>query len=142
MTRLIPFKKEHLEIMDVRDHEKAFLTIQGLIEYMERSVAVTGIIDGRIIGCGGVSPFAMGNAEIWLVPSVYVTEHTVEFSKAVRKWLFQIREDLALNRMQTDCLDDDLHNGWMTFLGFDREGTRKRYFNGKDYGIWGKTWEV
>lgn len=139
--KLIKFKKEHLECMDIRDHEKHFLEIQGIVEYLVNSIAVTAILDGRVVCCGGVSPFAMGNAEIWLLPSIYLPEYKKTLCRAIKTWLLEIRDTLSLRRMQTDCLDDDLHNSWMEFLGFDREGTRKKYFNEKDYGVWGKVWE-
>lgn len=112
------------------------------IENIEHtSVACTGIIDGRIICCGGVIPHKTGNSDIWLLPSAYVSSVKLTFVKELRKWLFGVRENLQLNRMQTYCLNDDLHTRWMTFLGFEKEGVMRKYFQGQDYAIWGRTWE-
>ncbi len=138
-VKLIPFKKEHVEVMDVRDHEKNVLGDGRLLPVLEKSIAVTGITDGRIIACGGVTPFGTGNADIWLIPSIWIPQYAPIFVKHLRKWLFKIREDLALVRMQSACLDDELHGNWMQFLSFEREGTMKKYFNDTDYALWGRT---
>ena len=128
--------------MDVRAHEAALLANNEHLEALEKgSIACTGIVNGVVMCCGGVSPFLNGNAEIWLIPSVYLETETMSFSRHLRRWLFGVRDDLALTRMQTACLDDDLHNQWMTFLGFEKEGVMKKYHNGTDYVMWGRVWE-
>lgn len=140
---IVPFKKEHLEVMEIRPHEKALITSNaGLLDaFQAGSIAFTGIVDGRVICCGGVSPFLMGNAEIWLIPSVYVERDPMIFARNLRKHLFNIRRDLALSRMQTSCIDDELHNRWMEFLGFTKEGHMKKFYNGVNYNLWGRVWE-
>lgn len=139
---IIPFKAEHLEVMNMRDHEKSLCSDKATMRAIESSsICCTGIIDGRVICCGGVSPSLNGNGNIWLVPSVYLQDYTVVFVRSLRKWLFQVREDLALTRMETECMDDDLHNAWMKSLGFTKEGTKRKYYNGKDYNMWGRLWE-
>jgi hypothetical protein len=142
MYKIVPFKVEHLECMDVRPHELNLLDVNKLMALKESSIAVTGMIDGRIVCCGGVTPFGNGNAEIWLIPSVWVDKYKMTLCKALVKWLLQVREDLALSRMQTACLNDTLHSEWMTFLGFEKEGIMKNYHGGVDYAMWGRTkWE-
>lgn len=141
LTKIIPFKAEHLECMDMRAHEKELVSGNNVMKSVEHgSIAVTGMIDGRIICCGGIVPLNNGNSEIWLIPSIYVSSVTVTFCRELRKWLFGMRESLGLQRMQTACLNDDLHNRWMKFLGFEKEGVMKKYSNGVDFAMWGKTW--
>lgn len=138
--RLIPFKKEHLEVMDVREHEMAVLGFSDHISNLEKSsIAITGITDGRVICCGGVMPFGTGNAEVWLIPSIWVSKYPIIFQKTLKKWLLNVRNDLALTRMQTACINDDMHNNWMQNLGFEREGLMRNYFNGVDYAMFGRT---
>lgn len=142
LTKIIPFKAEHLECMDMRDHEKALVSGNNVMKSVEQgSIAVTGIIDGRIICCGGIVPLNSGSSEIWLIPSIYVSNVTITFCKELRKWLFGVRENLGLNRMQTACINDALHDRWMEFLGFEKEGIMKKYSNGMDFAMWGKIWE-
>lgn len=127
--------------MDIRDHERSLLVGNSLQNVQDNSIAITGMHNGRIICCGGVIPMNNGNAEIWLLPSIWVSSVRFTFVKELRKWLFGVRQDLALNRMQTTCLSDDLHNRWMSFLGFEKEGVMRKYHNGVDYSIWGRVWE-
>lgn len=125
----------------MREHEAGLIKNTQHLEALESSsVACTGIVDGVVMCCGGVSPFLNGNAEIWLIPSAYVAENPTVFARHLKKWLFAVREDLALTRMQTACLDDDLHNQWMTFLGFEKEGVLRKYHNGIDYNMWSRLW--
>lgn len=140
-AKIIPFKKEHLECMEVREHERQILGNSEHLSLLEEaSIACTGIIDGRVICCGGVHPFLNGNAEIWLIPSVYVKDYIVKFARELRKWLFGVRENLALQRMQTACIDDELHNNWMAFLGFRKVGMLEKYYNGINYNMWERVW--
>ena len=128
--------------MDIRHHEASLLAHKEHLETLEKSsIACTGIINGVVMACGGVSPFMNGNAEIWLIPSMHLKEDSFLFARHLRRWLFGVREDLALTRMQTACIDDDLHCNWMMFLGFEKEGTMRKYHNGKDYIMWGRVWE-
>jgi hypothetical protein len=60
IVKIIPFKKEHAECMDIREHEK-FLISEDLLENLEKGIAFTGIIDGRIISCGGINLFALAS---------------------------------------------------------------------------------
>ncbi len=125
----------------MRPHERQQTDMYGSAQ-LEASIACTYIHEGRVVACGGVLPYLNGTADIWLIPSVYLSEYKRPFIKNLRKWLFGVRENLVLNRMQSYCLDDDLHNAWMKFLGFEKEGTLKKYHHGVDYNIWGKTWEL
>lgn len=140
MYRIIPYKKEHIECMDVRAHESHFLndnTLSGL----DNGYAYTGIHSGRVIACFGVIPYHSGNAEIWQIPSVYVQDHIIDYCKYTRKFLKDVADELQLRRMETLCLDDELHTRWMKFLGFESEGLKRKWIGDNDYRLWGKLWE-
>lgn len=141
MFRVVPFKKEHVDLMNVRPHETTLLSDEALVKLEQGSIAITGVIDGRVISCGGVIPLYNGVAELWQIPSVYVSEITMRYARYIRRWLEGIREEFLLHRMETLCLDDDLHNRWMRFLGFEREGVKRKFINGNDYVMWGRVWE-
>lgn len=127
--------------MDLREHEKDILKY-GYAKTLEDSVAITGIVDGRIVCCGGVNIMAGGNADIWLIPSLHLPRHAKTFIRGLRDWLWGVRKDFQLTRMQTVCLNDDLHNRWMKYLGFEKEGIMKKFHNNTDYVMYGRTeWE-
>jgi len=142
MAELITFKKEHLEIMDIGAREAGLLSAEGSGEALENSsMAFTGIIDGRIIACGGVVVNRYGAGEVWLLPSTRLKDHKLEVCKAIKQWLDGVVVDAGLHRLQSHCIDDDFHAAWMTFLGFEKEGVLRQYIKGTDYAIWGKIWE-
>lgn len=139
MYRLVKFKKEHLEVMDIREHERVVLSQTNYADILEQDIAVTGIVEGKIVCCGGVGVMHGGNANIWLIPSIYLQDHAKTVVKGLREWLFGIREDFQLQRMQTICLDDELHDRWMKYLGFKRESVMKNYYNGESRVMYGRT---
>lgn len=139
MYRIIPYKKEHIDCMDVREHETHLLDDQTLAG-LDNGFAFTGIHSGRIIACFGLIPYHSGNAEIWQIPSVYVKNHIIDYCKYTKEWLSSMAYELQIRRMETLCLDDKLHTRWMTFLGFESEGVKRQWIGQDDYRLWGKIW--
>lgn len=128
--------------MHLREHEHILLQNPKMLEMLEGGIASTALADGRIICAYGINPYLEGVADIWLLPSVFVeTKEAMRVARGAKEWLEQMREDLALHRMETTCLADELHDRWMTFLGFECEGVKRQYFGGKDYKMWGRVWE-
>ena len=126
--------------MDIREHEQVLLSNVTHLDALENSIAKTGIIDGKIIACGGVLPFFNGNGELWLIPSIYVKDYRVTFVKVIKEWIEDVAHNLALRRLQSNCIDDELHGSWMAHMGFQREGTLRKYHDGMDYAVWGRLW--
>lgn len=140
MIATVPFKKEHLEIMAIRNHEDRLLQNANTLACLEGSISFTAVRDGRIVCCYGIVPYLRDLADIWLLPSVYAEEHAVEMARESKRFLSEMQKDLGIRRMETICLDDDLHNRWMTFLGFEKEGTKRQYIGSMDYNMWGRVW--
>lgn len=143
-TRLIPFDVEHLACMDLRDVElRNFFQLDDAIPRLdsmkEIGAAWTMIHDGRVLCCGGVVPMMPGTATAWIVPSIWVNDYPRVFAKVVRERLDQLMEDMNLHRMETVCLQDELHTRWMGWLGFEKEGVRRQYDAQKnDYIQWAR----
>lgn len=140
MYKVIHFSPEHLDCMQMREHEaKLCEDREGVAELAKRSVAKTALLDGRIICCWGHVDTYHGTAELWLIPSVYLPKMPLSFYKGVKSHLDAIAD--GFNRVQTHCIHDNLHNRWMKFLGFTKEGVLKKFWHGADYAVWGRTWE-
>ena len=127
--------------MNIREHEDRLLHDPRALECLEGSIAETIIIDDVLVACRGVAPYLDGLADIWLIPSVYLEKYAVKALKEARQWIEEAQEDLCLRRMETLCLADNLHDRWMTALSFEKEGTKRQYYGGKDYNMWGRIWE-
>ena len=138
-AKLIDFKKEHLECMTIREHESFLLNdIEHVTSLENASVAKTGLYDGRIVACGGVTPFLKDLGEVWLIPSIYVKKYPKIVGCVIYKWICDVQKEYGLRRLQTTCINDELHNRWMNFLGFEKEGVLKNYYNNLDYALFSK----
>ena len=139
MYKIIPFKIDHIDCMDIREHEMKFN--KEMLAHLEGKMSITGVIDGRVISCGGITPYSDTAAILWQLPSIYVEQYAVPYARFIRKWLDETADNLGIKRMETACIDDRLHNRWMQFLGFEKEGVKKQYLFGLDYSMWGKLWD-
>lgn len=142
MIKKVPFKKEHLDVMVLRDHEDRLFANPNIVAALEGSISEIAIVDGVPVCAYGIAPYLGDLAEVWLVPSVYVEQQAVKVAKGARKWLEDMRVDLGIRRMETLCLADEFHDRWMEFMGFECEGTKRQYYNGADYKLWGRIWEL
>jgi hypothetical protein len=47
------------------------------------------------------------------------------------------KDEYGIRRFQTVAVDDNLHNRWLSFIGFEVEGLMKEYsVDGEDYKLW------
>ncbi|MBR1625643.1 MAG: hypothetical protein IJ681_00695 [Bacteroidales bacterium] len=143
---VIPFKAEHVEVMDVRDYELnttfTLANVQTALKVFEMSKkAGTIICEGRVIAIMGVQDLWPGVCELWVLPSKYLHEYVFQFSRTILKAM----NSGILNgyhRIQIRATDDELHNRWLKFLKFEKEGTLRKYDNlGNDMNIWARVKE-
>jgi hypothetical protein len=142
LIKIVPFRKEHLDVMVLRDHEDKLFHDPRMVEALEGSIAETAVVGGRVVCAYGIAPFMDTLAEVWLIPSVYVeSTDGMKVARGAKKWLEEMRIDLGTKRMETLCLADEYHDRWMTFLGFECEGVKRKYYKDKDYKMWSRIWE-
>lgn len=145
-AKILPFKVEHIEVMDIREYE--FKTVfqlknvqAGLKVFEQSKTAGTIVCDGRIIAIMGLQELWRGVCELWVIPSKYVREYTLPFARTLRKAM----DSGILNnyhRVQIRACDDDLHNRFLKFLRFEKEGTLKKYDTlGNDMNMWARVKE-
>lgn len=143
------FHPRHLEVAELREHERELLNGIADIEkqlgtLMRNSrVALTFMYGGRVITCAGFVEMWPGVAELWQIPTVHVEKCKLTFAKTLKKYTEGAAKDFGYHRLQTSCPVDPLHDRWMEFLGFTKEGTMKQYtYLKQDYSIFGRvfTW--
>lgn len=140
---VIPFKSEHVEVMEVREYELkttfALANVQTALKIFEQTQkAGTIICEGRVIAIMGVQDLWPGVCELWVLPSKYLHTYVFQFSRTIIK---AINSGIlnGYRRIQIRALDDELHNRWLKFLKFEKEGTLKKYDNlGNDMNIWAR----
>ena len=143
--KVIQFKVQHMELMDIRNHEKELIFGQpGILERLGsiESLCDAGTITykGIVLGVMGSMEWWPGVCEVWIIPSIYVKDHGVVFAKHVKRWLQKIEEVYKVHRIQVTALDDPFHDRWIEFFGFKSEGVLKKYSRLKqNYKMWART---
>ncbi len=145
---VIMFHPKHLEVAAVRQHEVVnVLGMKNAYEYIENLAskskqAGTFMYDGRIITCAGFLELWDGVAEVWQIPTIYVSLCPILFAKTIRGYIETIAEQFKYHRLQTSSPADALHDRWMRYLGFIEEGTMQMYSKDKqNYRMWARTFQ-
>ena len=114
------------------------------VEYLLESGDFYTVLDGStVITIGGVFfPLYPGLGEVLQLPSIHVYKARKRYCIAVKKVLESIELRYKLRRLQTQCLNDSLHNRWMTYLGYEKEGVLKQFGpDGEDYALYAKVFD-
>jgi len=138
-SRLIPFAPEHLECMTVKADAREKIKVAGFADALKSlgsKTLVTG--DGVVLGVLGFTPTLPGVCEVFILASEDQKHHPVAFAKTV--WDEMRALKARYRRVQAVTTDDKFHERWITWLGFEREGTLKKYgLDGEDMVMWGMT---
>lgn len=137
------YKKGDIFKIELRDYERTLNDINPI--YLERMESLaehnSKVIseNGKIITIVGLVELWKGVAEIWQIPSKHITDVKFEYCKTIRYLINTILKGDDYHRLQASCVDDDLHNRWLKFLDFEKEGTLRQYGpTKKDYAIYGR----
>lgn len=133
------FRADHFDLMDMRPEELAGSTKEvakkRMVEIAMQSAQVfTYTYDGRVIAIMGFIFLWDGVIQGWVVPSVHVYTAPFGFAKTVKRYIEVLAETFKCHRFQTGTYDDEFHRRWMEWLGFEYEGTSKKFTpDKKDY---------
>ncbi len=145
--KIIPFQIEHLDWMDIREHEVE--NILSVKNYKEKIKAVTlvgtslTVICNHTILCAlGVLDIYDGVCEIWMLPCKSILQHKLSFAKITKNFIDQLWEMGYYNRIQVAALADDFHNRYFSWLGFKIEtpnGMKNFTIKKCTYNMWSRT---
>ena len=128
--------------MDLRDMEKEEFEIMG-DESVESLFQVSTSLallddDDQVIGLQGFYEYHIGVGQVWSIPSIHIKKHIKSYVKMYQHMMDEyFWDNSSYWRAQTWSVDDDLHNRWMKFVGFDFEGQMKKFGpTKKNYNIW------
>ena len=89
----------------------------------------------------GVQDLWPGVCELWVIPSKYLHDYALPFARTIRKAMSSGILN-SYRRVQIQALDDELHNRWLRFLKFEKEGTLRKYDTlGNDMNMWARIQE-
>lgn len=144
---LVPFKAEHIDLLHIRAHElstvfKLANSHDGLEILEQLHTSWTVLYDGRVLGVIGYFEMWPGVFEAFLIPSKYLGKYSVPFARIAKKHFDTLAEVRKCHRVQAIALNDDLHDRWLTFLGFSSEGILREYnIERKDYKMWARLYK-
>lgn len=133
MIKLIPFKAEHIEQMNLRDYEKDSMANYGdafkNFKQMEKpGLSFTLIHKEKIIGCAGVAMIWKGVGEGWMMVSPLIYKYPITVYKLTKKHLEEIIIKHNMHRIQIICHEFfSAAHRWAKHLGFERESLLKQY---------------
>ena len=137
--RLERFQLHHIKEIELRDNEKAGLaSLPNFLDicraYEMAGNAWTLFSPEGIVCIAGVFPTWPGVGTAWSFTSELVKKYPLSYFKATKKMMEAIADDMGLHRIQTVTrAEDETASRWACHLGFELEGTMKRYSpDGKD----------
>ena len=144
--KIIDFHPAHLDLMDIRDHEVTEVCVgdykQKFTTLSKLGVSGTVIYDGEILCVIGAFDMWEGVCEVWILPSKAIERHKLIFARLIKQQLEALEEVGNYHRIQVSALDDEFHNKFFAWLGFDREtpnGMKNFTKNKSNYNMWSKT---
>jgi len=139
------FKPEHILEMDMRDVERVGFrdskNFLDRVEYLDEKSegAITLRYGEEILCCAGFWTIWEGVGECWVIPSKTIYKAPKTYVRRIKTYLDNIMLITKFHRMQSTALSDEVHEAWMKFLGFEKEGTMKKFtYDKKDYCMWGR----
>jgi RimJ/RimL family protein N-acetyltransferase len=129
---LRPFKPEDaIEILgypkqpglELTDQTRLWAEIKAV-----RGPAVTGIVDGKIIGCSGIEIMWTGVGEIWGLFVSDISDYTMEFVRESKHLVDEWQKEYNLVRIQAP-MREDFKEGirFIKWFGFKKEFTMRKY---------------
>lgn len=142
MMKLVPAHPAHFDLLDLREQEhesfaldpQSGVNIESLINI---SISSTMMYNGVVLAILGFYQLFPGVLNVWILPSTHIHDNTFRYLRSVRKYVESLKRDIPCHRIQSLAISDEMHDRWMSFLGFEKEGVLKKYSADKvDYTYW------
>jgi len=133
------FEKADLDAFEPLENiigdEKLSLEMAQAIE--DSDLSVTGLRDGKVIGCGGVHPLNNGQGELWLRLSKDCLEHKFDTIRWLREGLQIIEETYSFYQLNVAIKENFAESIKLAeFLGFKK--TEALTYEDKNWFIFSK----
>lgn len=132
-SSLVKLRREHLLYMDLKEPELTYeRDMPTLREYLwqesDPNASWTGMMRGKPVMSFGIRPAWRGVGEAWLLPSKYISEHTISIVRYGRKFFADLLNDGPYVRIHMSVrADNDIALKFAKTMGFEIEGIM-RYF--------------
>lgn len=126
----VPFAPEHLAQLSLQPIQAE---IQGYLASVNADVLVgpstwTALVDGRVVGCGGIMPLWSGVGQAWALIGTMPRRCWPSATAFVRATLLTAMDVRGYHRIQASVRTGFAAGArWAGRLGFDFEGTARAY---------------
>lgn len=139
MVKIIPFKKEHIRYINVRDEEKCHANFNDpniwLVykTYELASLSFTGIEDGIVLGSAGIFEISPGIGEFWMLTAKDIQPKLAAL-KAIKQMFDIIINNTHFKQIQLH-VDKNFETSikMVKWLGFKETGTDYDNYFKKEY---------
>tara|TARA_Y100001972_G_scaffold114747_1_gene150674 strand:- start:158 stop:598 length:441 start_codon:yes stop_codon:yes gene_type:complete len=130
---IVDFESDHAKelydgiINDDRNRPPIMIS-QFVDEVVVKNLAFTGVLNGKIIACGGIYPIWNGVGDAWFIGSNVIYEYPILVTKTVKKYLDELMDLNNFHRVQAYVRHDwQEAQRWIKVLGMQNEGTARKY---------------
>lgn len=104
-------------------------TLQELAEQTEKDgLSMTGIVEDKIVGCGGIRKLWTGTGEVWLMLSPQTSTYPIRTYECIRNGLQQLIDENDFVRLQAwGRVGFAKAHTLFRHLGFKVEGRARKY---------------
>lgn len=138
IRRFVPADIELLTLQPAQSYLRPLIAGTGYGEALAQGDAFTGVVDGRVVACGGIYPTNAGKTgHCWMMISEDAGRHFIAVHRAVVRAI----EVCTMQRLEA-TVDCDFTEGhiWLDMLGFDCEAPRMRKYtpDGRDAALYAR----
>ncbi len=144
--KMIDFHPAHMDLMEIREHEMENVCLGDYKEKFttlsELGVSGTVVYDGEILCVIGSFDMWEGVCEVWVLPSKAIERHKLIFARLVKQQLEALWEVGNYHRIQVTAINDEFHNKFFKWLGFNLEtpnGMKNFTKDKTNYNMWART---
>ena len=130
-----PFMAERLQLQSAQVLAGQMMTPAAVESAIKGGIALAAVEDDRLYGMAGIYEVWEDRGLAWALLAQDAGAHMLTLHRLVQRAL----DVSLLRRVEADVLDthEEGHR-WMRLLGFQHEGVRRRYWQGRDYALYAR----
>jgi len=135
----VAFEPQHAYDIELREYENGYINRDWIVNVANQGSVATCFMGDTVILILGYIEEWPGVIRVFVIPSVYVPQFAKSVVRFVKNSLARLASDFGYHRMFTESLANEQTDKWMRVLGFECEGTLKKYSaNKEDYKMWAR----
>lgn len=138
--QIVPFQRSHMYQIELKGFEREYLNafpdyIDHIANGADPDHSWTGIVFNKIVCIFGISMLWPGVGEMWMIPSVHISDSPIAVVRASKKIISETITELDLWRLQVTVNVNNLQAfRFAKALGFNVECVMTKYGpEGHDY---------